>query len=187
MICLVQIPQRYMTVNGLSSFDAAVRLLSFGAFVPLSSTFAAALIGKYQIPPSFVILSGSMMQLVGAVLFSRIPSDLYVHPEQYGYQIMLGVGVGFVMCGLILLVPCVMEHRDLCKSQLCIDIPNPLTPISCRHGFDRSISSAGWPDRYCTWNCSVYPLSPREYLKSSSTFISASITGKDCQHSFVTV
>lgn len=143
MICLVQIPQRYMKVNGLSSFDAAVRLLSFGAFLPGSSTFAVALIGKYRIPPSFIILKGSIMQLVGAALFSRIPSDLYFHPKHYRYQVMLGVGVGFVMCGLILLVPCVMEQRDLCKSQLYIDMPNPLTPISCRHGFDSSISSAG--------------------------------------------
>ncbi|KAF1966753.1 MFS general substrate transporter [Bimuria novae-zelandiae CBS 107.79] len=113
MICLVQIPQRYMTVNGLSSLDAAVRLLSFGALVPSSSTFAAALMGKLQIPPSFIILAGSVLQLIGAVLFSRVPSNSDIHPDQYGYQVILGVGVGFVMCGLILLVPFVMEERDL--------------------------------------------------------------------------
>lgn len=39
----------------------------------------------------------------------------FIRANQYGCQILLGVGVGFVACGLILLVPFAIEERDLCK------------------------------------------------------------------------
>ncbi|KAF2438547.1 MFS multidrug transporter-like protein [Karstenula rhodostoma CBS 690.94] len=113
MICLIQIPQRFMTVNGLSSLEAAVLLLPFGAFVPTGSSFAAAMMGKPRIPPSIIVLTGAVLQLIGAVLLSRIPTDSDIRAYQYGYQILLGAGVGFVACGLILLVPFAMEKRDL--------------------------------------------------------------------------
>lgn len=113
MICLVQIPQRFMTVNALSSLDAALRLLALGAFVPSGSMFAALLMGRIKIPPCFVVLAGAVLQVVGAILLSRIPSDLQIRREQYGYQAILGLGIGFVACGLIMLVPFVMEQQDL--------------------------------------------------------------------------
>ncbi|KAF2256481.1 MFS general substrate transporter [Trematosphaeria pertusa] len=113
MICLIQIPQRFMTVYGLSPFNAALRLLTFGAFVPAGSSIAAALMGKLKIPPCFIILAGAALQLVGAILLSDIPTDTVIHPRQYGFQILLGTGIGFVACGLILLVPFAMEKRDL--------------------------------------------------------------------------
>lgn len=116
MICLIQIPQRFMTVYGLSPFNAALRLLTFGAFVPAGSSIAAALMGKLKIPPCFIILAGAALQLVGAILLSDIPTDTVIHPRQYGFQILLGTGIGFVACGLILLVPFAMEKRDLGKS-----------------------------------------------------------------------
>jgi hypothetical protein len=121
MICLVQIPQRFMTVNGLSSVDAAICLLAFGAFVPSGSTFAALLIGKFKIPPCFILLAGAVLQLIGSILLSRIPSSSHIHTEQYGYQILLGLGIGFVACGLIMLVPLAMEQKDLGKSHQAVN------------------------------------------------------------------
>ncbi|ORX93616.1 major facilitator superfamily domain-containing protein [Clohesyomyces aquaticus] len=113
MICLVQIPQRFITVNGLSSLGAAVRLLAFGAFVPSGSALAGALMSKMKISPCIIILFGAIFQLVGAVLLSGIPTTPDLHSPQYGYQVLLGIGVGFVACGLILLVPVATEKRDL--------------------------------------------------------------------------
>jgi hypothetical protein len=113
LICLVQIPQRFITVNGLSP---AVRFLAFGAFVPSGSTLGAGLMNKFKIPAAVVITIGASLQLVGAVFLSRIPTDSHLHKAQYGYQVLLGIGVGFVMVGLLLLVPFAMEKRDLGKS-----------------------------------------------------------------------
>ncbi|KAF2795478.1 MFS multidrug transporter-like protein [Melanomma pulvis-pyrius CBS 109.77] len=113
MICLVQIPQRYMTVNGLSPLHAAVRLLAFGAFVPGGCMIAAALMGKPKVPPAVLILIGAAFQLIGAIFLSRLPTHSQLYSPQYGFQVLLGLGVGFVSAGLILLVPFAMEKRDL--------------------------------------------------------------------------
>ena len=125
MICVIQIPQRFMTVNGLSSLEAAVRLLSFGAFIPTGSSVAAAIIGRLKVPPIFMILIGAVLQLIAAILLSRIPTDSVIHAYQYGYHVILGSGVGFVSCGLIILVPFVMEKRDLGKNYLLC----PMDPL----------------------------------------------------------
>jgi hypothetical protein len=115
MICLVQIPQRYMTVNNLSPLNAAIRLLPFGALVPIGSSISAAVMGQLRIPPVVVILLGAVLQLSGATLLSNVPADAYIHSQQYGFQVLLGLGVGFVTCGLIIMVPLAMRKQDLGK------------------------------------------------------------------------
>lgn len=102
-----------MTVNGLSPLAAAVRLLSFGAFVPTGSAVAGALMGRPKIPPCWIVLFGSILQLFGTIFLSRIGTSYQVEATQYGCQILIGTGVGFVNAGLILLVPYAMQKRDL--------------------------------------------------------------------------
>ncbi|KAF2869201.1 major facilitator superfamily domain-containing protein [Massariosphaeria phaeospora] len=113
MICLVQIPQRFIAVNNLSAFAAAVRLLAFGGCVPGGSTLSAVLMGRLQMPPCVVIVLGAVLQLVGAVLLARIPTGSAVYVPQFGYHVLVGLGVGFVTGALILLVPFAMHKRDL--------------------------------------------------------------------------
>jgi hypothetical protein len=112
-VAIVQIPQRFITVNGMAPFDAAVRLLPFGAFIPVGSSVAAGLMGKPKMRPSHILIAGSALQIVGTVLLSRTSTSPEVHNTQYGYQILLGTGLGFVNGALTLLVPYVMENRDL--------------------------------------------------------------------------
>ena len=99
-VCIAQIPQRYITVNGLSPLAAAVRLLTYGAFVPFGSGVAGALMGKPRIPPCWIDTSS------------------HIDASQYAYQIIAGTGTGLVNSGLIMLVPYAMEKRDLGKSHI---------------------------------------------------------------------
>jgi hypothetical protein len=114
-VCVVQIPQRFMTVNGLSAFAAAVRLLPFGAFVPAGSSLAAGLMGKPKVPPCWILLAGIIMQALGVVFLSRTSTASHIDTAEYGFQILTGTGAGFMNAALILLVPYAMEKRDLCK------------------------------------------------------------------------
>ncbi|KAI1804893.1 MFS general substrate transporter [Daldinia bambusicola] len=111
--CVFQIPQRFMTANGMSPFDAAARLLAFGAFVPVGSGLTGILLGKLRIRPFLVIGFGAILQVVGAALLSRSSTEYDVHSSQYGFQVIIGIGLGFVMPALIYLLPYTMEKRDL--------------------------------------------------------------------------
>ncbi|RYN60776.1 hypothetical protein AA0114_g1074 [Alternaria tenuissima] len=112
-VCIAQIPQRYITVNGLSPLAAAVRLLTYGAFVPFGSAVAGALMGKPRIPPCWIILAGSLMEVLGITLLAWIDTSSHIDASQYAYQIIAGTGTGLVNSGLIMLVPYAMEKRDL--------------------------------------------------------------------------
>jgi dipeptide/tripeptide permease len=112
-VCIAQIPQRFVTVNGLSPLSAAVRLLTYGAFVPFGSGLAGALMGKPRIPPCWIVLAGSVMEVIGIVLLSRLDTSSHIDSTQYAFQIIAGTGTGLVNAGLIILVPYAMEKRDL--------------------------------------------------------------------------
>ena len=115
-VCTVQIPQRFMTVHGLSPLSAATKLLSFGVPVAGGSSVAAALMGKLKIPPCWVILFGAILQIIGLVLLTRINDISKIYKAQYAYQVVTGVGVGFINAALTLLVPYVMDKKDLGQS-----------------------------------------------------------------------
>ncbi|KAF2441993.1 MFS general substrate transporter [Karstenula rhodostoma CBS 690.94] len=119
-VCTVQIPQRFMTVHGLSPFAAATKLLSFGVLVAGGSSIAAALMGKLKIPPCWVILFGAILQVIGLVLLTRINDSSKIDKTQYGYQVITGLGVGFINAALTLLVPYVMHRKDLATGTAAI-------------------------------------------------------------------
>jgi hypothetical protein len=114
-VCIAQIPQRFVTVNDVSPLSAAIRLLTFGAFIPLGSTLAGALMGKGRLPPCYVVLAGAVLEIIGVVLLSRIDTSIHVDNAQYGFQVIAGLGTGMINAALILLIPYIMEKRDLGK------------------------------------------------------------------------
>jgi hypothetical protein len=112
-VCVVQIPQCFATVYGLSPLASSIRLLSFGVFVPVGSSIAAGLMGKVRVPPCWIVLAGAIMQTISLTLLSQISYSGTIDPSQYGFQTLTGTGVGFVNAALTLLVPYAMEKRDL--------------------------------------------------------------------------
>ncbi|KAG8531949.1 uncharacterized protein KY384_003585 [Bacidia gigantensis] len=112
-VCIVQLPQRFTTVNGQSAFQAGVRLLPFGAFIPAGSVLAAILIGRARISPLYILLAGGFLEVIGTALLSQSSAEYHISAAQYGYQILAGTGVGFFNATLVLLVPYVVDKRDL--------------------------------------------------------------------------
>ncbi|RDL32028.1 uncharacterized protein BP5553_09430 [Venustampulla echinocandica] len=112
-VLTIQLPQRFQTVNGNSALIAGVRLISFGLLAPASSAISATIIGKTTIPPIWHILLGSFLEIVGTVGLSKTPTTYAIAPQQYVFQVITGVGVGFCNAALMLLVPNVVEKRDL--------------------------------------------------------------------------
>ncbi|KAL9621738.1 MAG: hypothetical protein Q9160_003856 [Pyrenula sp. 1 TL-2023] len=110
---VVQIPQRFMTVNGKSAIAAGVRLLPWAILTPAGSTLGAVLMGRPKIPPIYLLILGSALELAGVVGLSQTSSSLPIRSSQYGFQVLGGAGVGVCSVALAMLVPYVTEKRDL--------------------------------------------------------------------------
>lgn len=69
-VCIVQLPQRFATVNGDTAFQAAVKLLPFGVSIPAGSVFAATIIGRVGVAPQTVCIVGGIFEVLGTILLS---------------------------------------------------------------------------------------------------------------------
>ncbi|RYC59484.1 hypothetical protein CHU98_g6719 [Xylaria longipes] len=106
------LPQRFQLVYGMSGLDAGVRLIPFTAVIPIGSIFASILAGKTKIPPVYLLLLGSALQVLGFTLIGTLPSTLYIPSSIYGSQILAGWGCGINFSLLFILIPFVNEKRD---------------------------------------------------------------------------
>lgn len=133
---VAQVPQRFITVNDLSPLDAAVRLLTFGAIIPIGGVIAATFVKK-GVPPMWLVLFGAIIEIIGIVLLSRISTTEAIDKSQYGYLFMAGLGSGIIINCLVMLVPYIMEKRDLGKRMRPKEVAdNLLTSLSrwlCGH------------------------------------------------------
>ncbi|GAW18970.1 hypothetical protein ANO14919_084540 [Xylariales sp. No.14919] len=112
VICMFILPQRFQLVYGTSGLGAGVRLVPFTAVIPLGSIFASILSGKAKVPPVYLLILGSVLQVIGFALMGTLPSTLDIPPRIYGFQVLAGWGCGINFSLLFILIPFVNEKRD---------------------------------------------------------------------------
>ncbi|PVH93387.1 MFS general substrate transporter [Periconia macrospinosa] len=112
-VTVTQLPQRFITVNGLSPLAAGVRLLPFGVMVPVGAGASAVIMDRLKIPPTYMCVTGSTLQVIGLVFLSRVSGSMAIPASQYGLQIIVGYGNGLIQTAVILLIPYIFENRDL--------------------------------------------------------------------------
>lgn len=71
--------------------------------------------GRARVRAEYILLAGGIFEIVGTILLSKTSTGLQIPRAQYGFQVLTGTGVGFFNAALILLVPYVLEKRDLGK------------------------------------------------------------------------
>lgn len=75
--------------------------------------------GKFKVPPLYMVLSASCLQIIGFSLLSSLPLSTKESNAQYGYQVIAGFGVGINISTLIIMAPySIREKRDLCRYSL---------------------------------------------------------------------
>ena len=121
-VAVIQIPLRFQSVNGLSPLQAGIRLLPFALLSPIGSGVAAGVVGKTKVPPVYVMLSGSAIQIVGFTLLSISPTTTGVSNAQYGYEAIAGFAVGINIACLIVITPFLVEERDKCWSYWFVNL-----------------------------------------------------------------
>ena len=120
MAVIINLPQKFQAVNAASPSAAGFSLLALLLCSPLASALAGLLVTKFGIAPFYLILAGAALQFVGVGLTSSLPAsqDGTVH-AQYGYEVIMGFGFGFGLATLLIMVPLVLEKRDMRKC-LCL-------------------------------------------------------------------
>lgn len=111
-MALIQIPIRAQAVYGLSALDAGVRLLPFAMAVPIGSIFGAAIAEKTKMPPIYMCMGGSFIQIVGFALLSISSTGTSESKDQYGYQVIAGFSIGISLACLTVMAPFAVEKRD---------------------------------------------------------------------------
>lgn len=112
-LCVVQIPQRFMTVNGMDPLDASARFLALGAFVPLGSSIAIVLMNRLNLKPFIIVAIAVLLQILGTGLMLRASDGPRVESSQYGFQVITGTGIGFIISAVMTLIPVAMDKRDV--------------------------------------------------------------------------
>ncbi|KAL8891707.1 MAG: hypothetical protein Q9192_005711 [Flavoplaca navasiana] len=110
---VIVIPQRFQVVNDLSAFEAGWRLLALMLCSPLGSALSGYLVSKAKIPPFHLFLVAAVLQIIGLALMGTLSvTSSGVPPAQYGYQVILGLGIGLTLSSLIIAAPTVIEGKD---------------------------------------------------------------------------
>ncbi|KAI1111251.1 major facilitator superfamily domain-containing protein [Nemania sp. NC0429] len=112
LIGMFIIPQRFQLVYGTSGLNAGVRLIPFTITIPFGAILASTLAGKLQIPALYIVMGGSVLQVIGFSLLGTLPSTLDIPARIYGGEIFAGLGGGINFALLFVMIPFVNESRD---------------------------------------------------------------------------
>ncbi|KAI0873431.1 putative multidrug resistance protein fnx1 [Hypoxylon argillaceum] len=112
VVTIYQIPQVFQLVYGFTDLDAGIRVVPFTALWSVGLIVGPTLTRKFKIPPIFIILTGSAIQIIGFALLATLPISLKTPPQIYGYQVIAGLGCGLVFPLLFAMIPFVTEARD---------------------------------------------------------------------------
>lgn len=108
---IVQIPQRFATVNNLSILDSGIRLLPFAAVMACSSALTSILMGLTKFPVVGWLLFGSCLAIAGVAGFSKSSISPAIETSQYGFQVLAGIGLGIYGIALLLLTAYVVPKK----------------------------------------------------------------------------
>ena len=86
--------------------------MPFTFAAPLGSMLSALIAGKFKVPPLYIVIVASILQVIGFVLLSTLPASAKLIPAQYGYEIIAGFGCGINISLLVLMTPFSVEEQD---------------------------------------------------------------------------
>jgi hypothetical protein len=84
----------------------------------MGSIVSAGLCKSLRIPPIYIIIVGSILQVLGIIFTSRTSTTDVDWNGLYGLEVLIGIGFGFCLGGATLLIPFVFDKEDLGKSTL---------------------------------------------------------------------
>ncbi|KAL8786452.1 MAG: hypothetical protein Q9213_002768 [Squamulea squamosa] len=111
-VAIFQLPQRLQFANGVSPLQAGIRFIPFTLAAPMGSIIAPTIAKIGKVPPIYLVIFASTIQVVGFALLSTLPTSKAIVGAQYGYEFLAGFGCGVNITLLILMTPFSVEARD---------------------------------------------------------------------------
>lgn len=119
---VVNIPQSLQAVYGYSPQKAGIALLPLLLLSPVATALSGYLTSNRNVAPVYVILVGSVFQLIGVGLTCLLPAlptktggAHHVPASQYGFEAIMGIGFGLTVSTILTLAPLVVDPVDLRK------------------------------------------------------------------------
>ncbi|KAL4979749.1 major facilitator superfamily domain-containing protein [Aspergillus desertorum] len=110
---VLELPGRFQILNDTSALASGVRILPLTLTIAISSAVAGALTARGRVPPFVVFSIAAVLQVVGLGLLYSVPADSPLSARLYGYQTLIGTGVGMSLATAILTVPSLVEERGM--------------------------------------------------------------------------
>ncbi|CAJ2514279.1 Uu.00g023980.m01.CDS01 [Anthostomella pinea] len=111
MTVLINLPQRFQAVDGASPFQAGIHLLPLLLASPVVTAICGQLAGKFKVPPFYLLLFGTTMQILGIGLASSV--SFKSGNAMYGYEVIMGFGFGMGLVTLLVFTPMVVTRSDM--------------------------------------------------------------------------
>ncbi|ORY05713.1 major facilitator superfamily domain-containing protein [Clohesyomyces aquaticus] len=112
IVTIIDLPARFQTVADVSPFGAGVRLIPFNLLIAVGSVLVNVIAAKTRVPAIALLSVGSILQMVGVSLTSSIDNATSVPSAIYGYQVITGLGIGFIFGLCLVLPPMVIKNQD---------------------------------------------------------------------------
>lgn len=125
MTVMINLTQRIQAVDGVSPFDAGVRLLPLLLASPVATAVSGQLVTKLKVPPYYLSVFAASLQMLGIGLSTSIP--FHSGTALYGYEVLMGFGFGMGLISLVIYAPLVVDRDDLGE---VLSMPIILTCIS---------------------------------------------------------
>lgn len=86
--------------------------MPFTFAAPIGSIVSALIAGKMKVPPIYIVIFASMLQVVEFVLLTTLPASSKLLANQYDYKIIAGFGCGINISLLVLMTPFSVKTQD---------------------------------------------------------------------------
>ena len=121
ILTIVNLPQRFQVVNNESPISAGLHCLP----LLLSSAVGAGVGGAAMTKKNFsfwILLASNVSQVLGTGLLSSIPNSENVLARTYGFQVIMGVGIGLSIVSLMIIARVELRANDQGMFRMLFDI-----------------------------------------------------------------
>ncbi|KAL5357557.1 major facilitator superfamily domain-containing protein [Aspergillus floccosus] len=111
---IINLPQRFQTVNDVSASRAGVLLLTLTLVLPFFSLVAGAVTAKAPQVTFTLLIFGTVLILASTACFgAALPDGHTVAARQYGFEVLMGAGLGIISTTQYVILKMIFPPRDM--------------------------------------------------------------------------